>query len=77
MYNVNMDTLTTKQETVLRYIKVYIELQGYPPSLREMMEFMGFKSTNGIRCHLKALERKGFIEIDANIARGIKCLKLS
>ena len=56
-----MDALTERQEELLEYIKDHILTHGYPPSIREMCNHMGIRSTNGVNDHLKALVRKGYI----------------
>ena len=56
-----MDPLTKRQQQVLTIITQSIEERGYPPTMREIGELMGIRSTNGVNDHLKALERKGFI----------------
>ena len=53
--------LTQRQEQALRYISHCLVERGYPPTLREIGEHMGIKSTNGVNDHLKALERKGYL----------------
>ena len=54
--------LTEKQERVLEFIGQYLELQGYPPSIREIGDGFGITSLRGVTVHLDALERKGFIK---------------
>ncbi len=56
-----MEALTERQEELLNYIKDHILIHGYPPSIREMCDHMGIRSTNGVNDHLKALVRKGYI----------------
>ncbi len=56
-----MEPLTKRQRQVLNYITRSIEERGYPPTMREIGEHMGIRSTNGVNDHLKALERKGYI----------------
>jgi repressor LexA len=46
---------------VLKYIESSISQRGYPPTLREIGNFMGIRSTNGVNDHLRALERKGYL----------------
>ena len=46
---------------VLEYICRSIEDCGYPPTLREIGNKLGIRSTNGVNDHLRALERKGFL----------------
>jgi len=56
-----MKQLTKRQQELLLFIEDYLKLHGFPPSIREMADHMGIRSTNGVNDHLKALERKGFI----------------
>jgi repressor LexA len=53
--------LTDRQRQALDYITDCLDLRGYPPTLREIGEHMGIRSTNGVNDHLKALERKGYL----------------
>ena len=53
--------LTDRQRQALDYITECLDLRGYPPTLREIGEHMGIRSTNGVNDHLKALERKGYL----------------
>jgi repressor LexA len=53
--------LTDRQRQALDYIADCLSLRGYPPTLREIGEHMGIRSTNGVNDHLKALERKGYL----------------
>src|SRR5947208_6859230 len=55
------EPLTDRQEKILAFIKKSIQEQGYPPTIREIGEFFGIRSTNGVNDHLKALERKGYL----------------
>jgi len=55
------DPLTERQEKILTFIKTSIAEQGYPPTIREIGEHFGIRSTNGVNDHLKALERKGHL----------------
>ena len=55
------EPLTERQEKILSFIKRSILEQGYPPTIREIGEFFGIRSTNGVNDHLKALERKGYV----------------
>lgn len=56
-----MQGLTDRQRQILEFISKRIEEQGYPPTIREIGEEMGIRSTNGVNDHLKALERKGYL----------------
>jgi len=55
------EPLTERQEKILAFIKKSILEQGYPPTIREIGEHFGIRSTNGVNDHLKALERKGYL----------------
>jgi repressor LexA len=56
-----MQKLTQRQKMVLEFIANTIHVDGYPPTLREIGNFMGIRSTNGVNDHLRALERKGYL----------------
>jgi repressor LexA len=55
------DALTERQREILDYITASISDRGYPPTLREIGEHFGIRSTNGVNDHLKALEKKGHL----------------
>ena len=55
------EPLTERQEKILAFIKKSILDQCYPPTIREIGEHFGIRSTNGVNDHLKALERKGYL----------------
>lgn len=57
-----MDELTERQLAILGFIARHIAQKRFPPTIREIGEGMGIRSTNGVNDHLKALERKGFLE---------------
>ena len=67
-----MQKLTQRQEEVLAFIKSYIEETGYPPTRADIANELGFKSANASEEHLKALARKGAIEMIPGTSRGIK-----
>ena len=67
------ESLTEKQESVLKFIEKYQMKNGKSPTLREMREHFGVSSDNSILKHLKALTTKGFLEKD-DTPRGIKLL---
>ena len=56
-----MQKLTQRQQAVLEFIVESIQDQGYPPTLREIGNHLGIRSTNGVNDHLRALERKGYL----------------
>ena len=53
--------LTHRQNQVYQFLKDKIQNRGYGPTVREMIGAFDIKSPNGITCHLKALEKKGYI----------------
>ena len=61
--------LTDRQQEVLDFIQTSIERDGYPPTIREIGAELGIRSTNGVNDHLKALERKGYINRDGAKSR--------
>jgi len=61
--------LTERQQEVLDFISTKIERDGYPPTIREIGAELGIRSTNGVNDHLKALERKGYINRDGAKSR--------
>ncbi|MAY34756.1 MAG: LexA repressor [Spongiibacteraceae bacterium] len=67
-----MSTLTARQQDVLSLIKRYIEETGYPPTRADIARELGFRSPNAAEEHLKALARKGAIEMIAGASRGIR-----
>ncbi len=67
-----MEELTDRQEEILRLIKDLTEVAGYPPTRAEIAERMGFRSVNAAEQHLRALEKKGAIDIAEGASRGIR-----
>lgn len=67
-----MEKLTQRQQQVLDNIRQHIEQTGYPPTRADIAKELGFKSANAAEEHLKALARKGAIEIIAGASRGIR-----
>jgi len=67
-----MIKLTARQQQILDLIKEHIQDTGYPPTRAEIADILGFKSANAAEEHLKALARKGAIEVIAGASRGIR-----
>lgn len=67
-----MIKLTTRQSEILEFIKRCLEENGYPPTRAEIALELGFKSPNAAEEHLKALARKGAIEMTPGASRGIR-----
>ena len=68
-----MSTLqpTDRQLEVLRFIATEIEARGYPPTIREIGEALDIASTNGVNDHLKALDKKGYLQRDPVKSRAL------
>ena len=69
--------LTARQAQILELIRQYIGETGYPPTRAEIAKELGFKSANAAEEHLKALARKGAIEMIPGTSRGIRILELA
>lgn len=67
-----MTKLTARQAQVLEIIRRSIIDTGFPPTRAEIAKELGFKSANAAEEHLKALARKGAIEMTAGASRGIR-----
>src|SRR3954464_86450 len=67
-----MDGLTDRQAEILKLIRELMEASGYPPTRAEIAERMGFKSVNAAEQHLRALEKKGAIDIAEGASRGTR-----
>lgn len=71
-----MARVTAKQMQVLDYLTEYRRKKGYAPSVREVSAHFGWTSVRAASDHLSALERKGFIERDRGVARGLRIVGL-
>jgi repressor LexA len=68
----DLPLLTKRQQQILDLIKDSISDTGMPPTRAEIAKFFGFKSANAAEEHLKALAKKGYIEMLAGTSRGIR-----
>ena len=66
-----MKTLTNRQKEILDLIKSYILDYGFPPTRAEISKILGFRSANAAEQHLRAIEKKGYIQILSGASRGI------
>src|SRR5436189_5916719 len=66
------EPLTDRQKQALDFISRSIDSRGYPPTLREIGEHLGIRSTNGVNDHLKALEKKGYLEREDLKSRALR-----
>jgi repressor LexA len=67
-----MNELTARQAEILQLINDFQQESGFPPTRAEIAQILGFRSANAAEDHLKALERKGFIELLPGASRGIR-----
>ena len=63
--------LTDRQEEILNFIQQFQQEYGYPPTLREIGKQFSISSTFGVKRHLDALSKKGYLNILSNTSRGI------
>ena len=67
-----METLTSRQEAIFKFISNFLEKQRIPPTVREIQGHFGFESTNAVSEQLVQLERKGYLKRRPGISRGIE-----
>ena len=67
-----MKPLTAQQQKILDFIRHTLEASGFPPTRAEIAQALEFRSPNAAEAHLRALEKKGVIEILRGAARGIR-----
>jgi repressor LexA len=67
-----MDELTPRQAEILELIRSQLEATGFPPTRAEIARHLGFRSVNAAEEHVKALAKKGLIELVPNASRGIR-----
>ncbi len=70
-----MEKLTKRQQQILDFIRQTAVDKGYPPTRAEICAQFGFRSPNAAEDHLKALARKGALELQSGVSRGIQLPK--
>ena len=70
-----MERLTARQQQIFDLIKANLEDTGYPPTRAEIAQSSGFRSANAAEDHLRALARKGVIEMIPGASRGIRVVE--
>ncbi len=70
----DLELLTPRQREIYSFIRSKIQGRGYGPTVREIGLEFDIKSPNGVMCHLKALQKKGFIHREPNMSRAIQML---
>lgn len=69
-----MNNISSRQKTILDFIKSEVKEKGYPPSVREIGEAVGLASSSTVHGHLERLEKKGYIRRDPTKPRAIEIL---
>ena len=64
--------ISEKQNEILEFIKNQILNKGYPPSVRDICEGVGLKSTSSVHAHLETLEKNGYLRRDSAKNRAIE-----
>ncbi len=67
-----MDSLTSRENDIIEYILNNIKVKGYPPSVREIGQAVGLKSSSTVHGYLKRLEAKGYIRRDPTKPRAME-----
>ena len=67
-----MEKLTKRQSEILELIREFLQVTGFPPTRSEIASQFGFRSANAAEEHLRALARKGYINIKPGTSRGIR-----
>lgn len=66
--------LTEREQKILHYMKTQIKSKGYPPTVREMCQSLGIKSTSTAHKDIENLEKKGYIRKDPAKPRAIEII---
>lgn len=69
------EELTARQRMIFDFLVEFSQREGYPPTMREIGEFFGIRSTNAVHEHLRALERKGWVERAGGASRGVRVMR--
>lgn len=69
------NSINKREKAILRFIEKQIKTKGYAPSVREIGEAVGLKSTATVHSYISALERKGYVQKENQKGRTLKLLK--
>jgi repressor LexA len=69
-----VEGLTERQRQTLHFIAETVAERGYPPSVREIGEALGLASSSTVHSHIQALQKKGYLRVDATKPRAIELL---
>ncbi|MFH0735795.1 MAG: transcriptional repressor LexA [bacterium] len=70
-----MKNITDRQQEILDFIQEFININSYPPTYREIGKRFNIASTYGVKRHLDALQKKGFLETGKNTSRTISVVQ--
>ena len=73
-YTMGYGKISDKQKQILEYIKQEILNKGYPPTVRDICDAVGLKSTSSVHSHLESLEKNGYIRRDPTKPRAIEII---
>jgi repressor LexA len=65
---------SSREEQVLQFVRAGVARHGYPPSIREIGDAVGLRSTSSVAYHLKALQKKGYLHRDPGRPRTVELL---
>lgn len=68
--------LTSRQQNILNFIKDYLEINSYPPTFREIGKHFDISSTFGVKRHIDALTKKGYLNSESNARRTLSVTDL-
>lgn len=69
------DSLNKREKAILKFIEKQVNLNGYPPSVREIGKAVGLKSTATVHGYIAKLEEKGYVKKESQKGRTLKLLK--
>lgn len=69
--------LTARQTQILEFLKAHIKEKGFPPTRAEIQLHFGYHSVNAAEEHLRAIQRRGYIQLIRGASRGIRMLEQS
>ena len=65
-------SLSDRQERILAYIRIYVEANRFPPTIREIGKAVDISSTSVVKYNLERLQEKGYIERSSEVSRGLR-----
>jgi repressor LexA len=71
----SLPSLSPRQQQILRLISQFMLRHGLPPTRADLARALRLRNRQGIDQHLRAIERKGYLQLEPGIARGIRLLQ--